>query len=110
MAQVAPPITEVDVLEAIADGFLHELQDYFPKHQISKCKTRNGWVIEGEREVVKPRGAHYALEFIWYNVIFNQLGVRIDGINGRSPNFFTYEDPRLLDFVKDAVYEYTKLW
>lgn len=107
MGEVTAVLEAPDVLEAISHGFLDELRDRFPTHTISVCKIKNGWIIEGEREVIRPRGFSYTTTLIWYNVIFQPRGVRIDGVHGRLDVVLPYEDPRLSDHT---IYEYTKSW
>ncbi len=100
-----------DVLEAISHGFQDELKAYFPHHDISVCKIKDGWIVEGEREVIRPRGSSYTTTLIWYNVIFLPPGVRIDGVHGKIEGLLLpYEHPRLVELIFDAIYEYTRSW
>lgn len=111
MGEDTAVLEATDVLEAIAHGFLDELRDRFPAHTISVCKIKHGWIIEGEREVIRPRGFSYTTDIIWYNIIFLPPGVRIDGVHGRIEGLvLPYEDPRLSDLIFNAIYEYTKSW
>ncbi len=50
------------------------------------------------------------MDIIWYNVTLLPTGVRINGIDSCNGREFAYEDPRLLDYIKDAIHKHTRSW
>lgn len=88
-------LEEPGVLCALAHGFLEDLQRHFPHHRLI---IQGQSLIEGETDVARPCATSWRQVTVWYNLLFQPRGIRIQSNWHDFGQFcLAYHEPDLFD-------------